>query len=330
MKLTIFVVLLLNLGDIFAIEPIVIVHGGAGSVAISRHPGKYRGTKYAAQVGYKVLKETGSVLDAVEEAVKTMELDDEFNAGYGAVLTRDGEVQMDAIIMDGRTRDIGAVTAVQDIFHPITLARRVMEKTPYNFLGHNGAMKLAQAEGFKFLKPGTLVTQYSRDGLARWLANQGLNATGKQDIGEGNTVGAVAIDEFGNIAAATSTGGITGKMNSRIGDAPIPGAGTYSDNNLAGLSATGDGETIMKAVLVFDILKRMEYLGEDLQTAAEFCCQQMTENFGGDGGVIAIDKEGNVGIAFSSNQMSWAYQKGNIVYYGINPGEVLEHIVEAP
>lgn len=119
-------------------------------------------------------------------------------------------------------------------------------------------------------------------------------------------------------------------MSSRIGDAPIPGAGTYSDNNLAGLSATGDGETIMKAVLVFDILKRMEYLGEDIQTAAETACSKMTERFDGDGGVIAIDKNGNVGIAFSSQQMSWAYQKGNTVFYGVNPGERLEYIVEKP
>lgn len=149
-------------------------------------------------------------------------------------------------------------------------------------------------------------------------------------IGEGNTVGAVAIDAFGNIAAATSTGGITGKMSSRIGDAPIPGAGTYSDNNLAGFSATGDGETIMKAVLVFDILKRMEYLGEDIQTASENACNSMTARFQGDGGVIGIDKDGNVGIAFSSNQMSWAYQRGNTVYYGVNPDERLEETVETP
>jgi L-asparaginase / beta-aspartyl-peptidase len=146
-------------------------------------------------------------------------------------------------------------------------------------------------------------------------------------IGEGNTVGAVAIDEFGNIAAATSTGGLTGKFSGRIGDAPVPGAGTYSDNNLAGLSATGEGEVIMKAVLVFDILKRMEYLGENIQEAAEKACQSMTARFDGDGGVIAIDKEGNVGVAFSSEQMSWAYQKGKKVFYGINPGDFFEQDV---
>lgn len=143
-------------------------------------------------------------------------------------------------------------------------------------------------------------------------------------IGEGNTVGAVAIDEFGNIAAATSTGGLTGKMSARIGDAPIPGAGTYSDNNLGGLSATGEGEVIMKAVLVFDILKRMEYLGEDIQTAAQTACDEMLARFDGDGGVIGIDKNGNVAVAFSSEQMSWAYQKADRVFYGVNPGEAFD------
>lgn len=143
-------------------------------------------------------------------------------------------------------------------------------------------------------------------------------------IGEGNTVGAVAIDSLGNIAAATSTGGLTGKMSGRVGDAPVVGAGTYSDNNLGGLSATGEGEVIMKAVLVFDILKRVEYLGQDIQKAADDACREMLERFGGDGGVIAIDKAGNVGIAFSSNQMSWAYQKGNQLFYGVNPGEKIE------
>lgn len=185
--------------------------------------------------------ETGSVLDAVEAAVKSMELDSKFNAGYGSVLTRDGEVQMDACIMDGKTMKIGAVTGVEDIFHPISLARHVMEKTKYNFLGSKGAMELAAEEGFKFLRPGTLITDYARDSLERWEEREFINPEANLEvniekligrfktislnfqIGEGNTVGAVAIDEFGNIAAATSTGGLTGKMSGRIGDAPIPG-----------------------------------------------------------------------------------------------------------
>lgn len=126
--------------------------------------------------------ETGSVLDAVEEAVKSMELNSDFNAGYGSVLNRDSEVQMDACIMDGKTMEIGSVTGVQDIFHPITLARCVMEKTDYNFLGSKGAMELAAAEGFKFLKPGTLVTNYAREALERWKGNQVTNPAGKNEV----------------------------------------------------------------------------------------------------------------------------------------------------
>jgi L-asparaginase / beta-aspartyl-peptidase len=126
--------------------------------------------------------ETGSVLDAVEEAVKSMELNSNFNAGYGSVLTRDSEIQMDACIMDGKTMKIGSVTGVQDIFHPITLARRVMEKTSYNFLGAKGAMELAEAEKFKFLKPGTLVTDYALQALERWKGNQVTNPTGKSEV----------------------------------------------------------------------------------------------------------------------------------------------------
>ncbi|CRK91256.1 CLUMA_CG004936, isoform A [Clunio marinus] len=334
MKLFILFVILINFSFIFAIEPVVIVHGGAGSVAESRFPGKYRGTILAAKVGYNVLKETGSVLDAVEHAVRSMELDDDFNAGYGSVLTRDGEVQMDACIMDGRTMDVGSGTGVQDIYHPITLARRVMEKTQYNFLGATGAMELAKSEGFWFLPKDALVSDFARDGLERWKQNQLINATGKVDIGEGNTVGAVAIDEFGNIAAATSTGGITGKMSGRIGDAPMVGAGTYSDNNLAGLSATGEGEVIMKAVLVFDILKRMEYLGEDIQTASKIACDEMTAKFNGDGGVIAIDKNvhggaGDIPMSRVHGKLRGVKQAAQLGFYVLNQTGSAMDAVEA-
>lgn len=129
------------------------------------------------------------------------------------------------------------------------------------------------------------------------------------------------MDSEGNIAAATSTGGLTGKMSGRIGDTPIIGAGTFADNNFGGFSATGDGEVIMKSVLVYDIIKRMDFLKQNSQTAAQEACDEMTRKFDGDGGVIGIDKDGNVVIAFSSDQMSWAYQRGSKVFYGINPGQ---------
>ncbi|KAL7028152.1 hypothetical protein ACKWTF_005739 [Chironomus riparius] len=227
-----------------AIDPTVICHGGAGSVDASRYVGKYRGTVLAVQLGYEVLKNGGSPMDAVEIAIKSMEVDENFNAGYGSVLTSAGEVEMDACIMDGSNMKVGAITGMQDIFHPITLARRVMEKTKFNFLGAEGAMNLAKSEGFEFLPKGTLATQRAKDSLERW--RQAQNVSLGEMVGEGGTVGCVAIDLNGNIVAGTSTGGLTGKMPGRIGDTPIVGAGTYADNYMGGLSATGTGKFSLK------------------------------------------------------------------------------------
>jgi beta-aspartyl-peptidase (threonine type) len=173
--------ILIHLNFSLAIEPILIVHGGAGSVEADRVPGKLRGTKLAARIGYKTLIETGSVLDAIEAAIRSMEVDENFNAGYGSALTRDGTVEMDACIMDGKSMMLGAVTGVQNMYHPITLARRVMEKTPYNFLGASGAMDLAKSEGFWFVKPGSLVSERSKDSLNKWKQEQ-ANSTKKQEV----------------------------------------------------------------------------------------------------------------------------------------------------
>ncbi|XP_070506412.1 probable isoaspartyl peptidase/L-asparaginase GA20639 [Chironomus tepperi] len=303
-----------------AIDPTVICHGGAGSVDPSRYVGKFKGTVLAVQLGYQKLKESGNALDAVEIAIKSMEVDENFNAGYGAVLTSDGEVEMDACIMDGSNMKVGAITGMQDIFHPITLARRVMEKTKYNFLGPKGAMDLAKKEGFEFLPKGTLATQRAKDSLERW--RQAQNVSLGEMVGEGGTVGCVAIDANGNVVAGTSTGGLTGKMPGRIGDTPIVGAGTYADNYMGGLSATGTGEVIMKSVLIYDILKRVNLTEITIQKAAQDACDEMLERYEDDGGVIGVDRYGNTAIAFSSEQMSWAYQnKDNEIHYGINKGD---------
>jgi beta-aspartyl-peptidase (threonine type) len=194
----------------------------------------------AAQIGFTILENGGSALDAVEAAIRSMEVDEEFNAGYGSVLNSDGQVEMDACIMDGDTMKVGAVTGVQNIFHPITLSRKVMEKTRYNFLSPTGAMKLAKDEGFQFLPEGTLATDRAKASLENWRRNQ--NQSLSEMVGEGGTVGCAAYDTFGNLAAGTSTGGLTGKMPGRIGDTPIVGGGTYADNRLGALSATGTGE----------------------------------------------------------------------------------------
>ncbi|XP_062540105.1 isoaspartyl peptidase/L-asparaginase-like [Armigeres subalbatus] len=314
---------LLNHVVVADIEPIVLVHGGAGTISEDRIPGKYRGSKLAARVGYQILMSNGTVLDAVEEAVRIMESDSNFNAGYGSVLNYDGDVEMDASIMDGATLKAGCVAGVRDVLHPITLARRVMDKTRHNFLAGQGLVDFAKQEGIEILSPpGQLVTQYSKDSLDRWKANNE-----KPSTGEGGTVGAVAMDRFGNIAAATSTGGLTGKLPGRVGDTPIIGAGTYADNLIGGISATGDGDTIMKVSLVYDILKRMEYLGDDMIKASEEALASMTERLDGTGGIVGLDTNGNVAIVCNTDQISWAYQRGNIVAYGVRKGEHIEELL---
>lgn len=306
-----------------AIEPIVLVHGGAGTISEDRIPGKYRGSKLAVRVGYRVLMNNGSVLDAVEEAVRIMESDSNFNAGYGSVLNYDGVVEMDASIMDGATLQAGCVAGVQDVLHPITLARRVMEQTRHNFLVGEGLLNFTRQQGIEILSPpGQLVTQRSKDSLEAWKENAGAFS-----VGEGGTVGAVAIDQYGNIAAATSTGGLTGKHPGRVGDSPILGAGTYADNLLGGISVTGDGDIIMKVSLAYDILKRMEYLGVGIDEAAKDALAAMSNRLEGEAGIVALDAAGNVGIAFNSQQMSWAYQRGNVVAYGVRKDEHLEEVV---
>lgn len=299
-------------------DPIVLVHGGAGDIPKSRVHGKLRGVRQSAQIGYYTMMQEGSAMDAVEAAVKHMELDDFFNAGYGAVLTTEGTVELEASVMDGKTMKAGAIAGVVDIMHPISAARRVMEKTPHNFLGFHGANKFIKQQNFERLAPGALVTDYAREALEDWKAEQGSGGAqfAKTEIGhkrdeKGDTVGAVAIDKYGNIAVATSTGGITGKLPGRIGDTPMLGCGTYCDNRFGGVSTTGHGETIMKSCLAHDIIKRIEYLGEDAQTSTESACKSMTERFFGTGGAITVDNNGNVGISFTSKRMVRKLYKGS-------------------
>lgn len=178
-----------------------------------------------------------------------MEVDDFFNAGYGSVLNSEGDVEMDASIMDGSSLSVGCVTGIIDILHPISVARKVMEKTPHNFLASNGAMEFAIREGFEKLPAGSLVTDKAIAAWEKWKESQ-------IQVGGLGTVGVVAIDKYGNIAAATSTGGMTGKLPGRVGDTPLIGSGTYADNNIGGVSSTGNGEAIMKHVLTHDIIKR--------------------------------------------------------------------------
>lgn len=253
----------------------------------------------------------------------------------------DGDVSMDASIQNGDLQ-AGCVTLVNDVLHPISMARAVMERTNHTLLGAEGAMRFAKANNIKILyPPGQLVTQASRDALAAYKKdNIAGQETGHQspafssankfrkspeqvnkDYGEVGTVGAVAMDQFGNVAAATSTGGMTGKMPGRIGDSPLLGSGTSADNNAGAVSTTGSGETIMKFNVAIKILQRIELLNEDAQTATDKVLRDMTARLTQTAGAITIDKTGAVGIYWTSEKMAWAYQRGNTVHYGIKQGD---------
>lgn len=306
------------------IEPCIVIHGGAGTIPQSREEGKIRGVKRAAYVGYRALIESDTAVEAVEKAVNVMELDEYFNAGYGSVLTVEGKVEMDASIMCGRTLNFGAVSIVKDILYPISLARLVMRKSRHKFLSEDGAMHFARQNGMRVLyPPGQLVTDFTSNFMQSFV-NEQLTKDRSKDhektfeaIGETGTVGAVAIDRAGNIAVATSTGGIGGKMHGRIGDTPVIGSGTYCDNKFAGVSSTGHGDILMRACIAHDVVKRMDYLKEDIQTASENACKRMLKDFKGTGGVIGIDSNGQIGISFTSQRMAWAYQRGTKMHYGI-------------
>ncbi|XP_035898174.1 isoaspartyl peptidase/L-asparaginase [Anopheles stephensi] len=297
-----------------AVEPVLIVHGGAGTVTEDRFPGKIRGVTLAAKVGYQVLARNGSVLEAVEQAVRIMEADRYFNAGYGSVLNAEGDVEMDASIMDGATKATGSLSGVRDLLHPISLARAVMEHSGHNFLIGAGLRSFALDRGFRFLEPpGQLVTQYAKDALEDWKASDQ-----SYQSGEGGTVGAVAIDANGHIAAATSTGGLTGKRVGRVGDTPIIGSGTYADNRLGGVSLTGDGDIIMKVCIAYDVLRTAELTGRPVQLVADELLDTMSAELGGTAGMVGVDSEGNVVVAHNSKHMSWAYQRGDTVAYGVS------------
>lgn len=260
----------------------IIVHGGAGLVADDRHARLREGVRRAAEAGDAILIAGGSALDAVVAAVRVLEDDPEFNAGTGSALTRDGTVETDASIMDGATQRVGAVAAVPDLGNAIALARAVLDAGEHVILSGPAAWQFAREVG---ISPSTnLVTERARTRLATKLAEK-----------SGGTVGAVARDRHGRYAAATSTGGIVGKRAGRIGDSPIAGAGTWADARCA-LSATGDGEAILRVALTKSIAARV---GESLRDAAIESLRELATITGGSAGVIGIDAHGVIGLQLS-------------------------------
>lgn len=260
----------------------IIVHGGAGLVTDDRHARLREGVRRAAEAGDAILIAGGSALDAVVAAVRVLEDDPEFNAGTGSALTRDGTVETDASIMDGATQRVGAVAAVPDLGNAIALARAVLDAGEHVILSGPAAWQFAREVG---ISPSTnLVTERARTRLATKLAEK-----------SGGTVGAVARDRHGRYAAATSTGGIVGKRAGRIGDSPIAGAGTWADARCA-LSATGDGEAILRVALTKSIAARV---GESLRDAAIESLRELATITGGSAGVIGIDAHGVIGLQLS-------------------------------
>jgi beta-aspartyl-peptidase (threonine type) len=268
------------------------------------------GLRESLRAGHDVLRGGGLALDAVQAAVLSMEENPLFNAGKGAVFTHEGTHEQDACIMDGVTRNVGAIAAVRRIRNPILLARLVMDKSQHVLLCGEGAERFAVANGMTLVDdPKYFWTEHRWNQLQKALAQEQREARAhtrldhSDDQDKIGTVGAVAVDQKGNLAAATSTGGMTNKRHGRIGDTPIVGAGTYADNNTCAVSATGVGEYIMRGVLAYDIAALMEYKGMSLIDAANLVVMEKLTALGGSGGIVAIDREGHIAMPFNSEGM---------------------------
>jgi beta-aspartyl-peptidase (threonine type) len=300
-------------------EPLfgLVVHGGAG-VILRQDLSPELESQYRAKLneslaaGYAVLERDGTSLDAVVAAIKVMEDSPLFNAGHGAVMNAEGVCELDASIMDGSTQDAGAVAGVQHVRNPIVLARDVLEHTPHVMLTGDGAEALARQLGYEFVPNEYFHTGRRRRQLelARELERQTAQARQPQervtfatvDDNQHGTVGCAALDRRGNLAAGTSTGGMTNKQYGRVGDSPIIGAGTYAKNATCALSATGHGEFFMRTAVAFNVSALMEYKGLSLGEAAVEAIRQMA-NLGGTGGLAAIDRSGNVAMPFNTPGM---------------------------
>ncbi len=276
----------------------IVLHGGAGYI----NPNIDQEVKNAyleslteaLKIGQKILSNGGSSLDAVEQVVRYFEDDSLFNAGKGAVFNLEGENELDASIMNGKDLSSGAVAGVTIIKNPISLARFVMEKTPHILFAGDGADKLGVKLGVDIVEPSYFKIE------RRYQQWKMLNEKNYKE--EGGTVGCVAIDDFGNIAAATSTGGLTGKWSGRVGDSPLINAGTYANNRTCGVSGTGTGELFIRHTVAFQISALMEYNEYSLQQAAEEVIFNIMPE--GSGGIIAVDNEGNYSMVFNTPSMS--------------------------
>lgn len=284
----------------------LVIHGGAGvirpdKITPEREAAVRAALRKALDAGSAVLDKGGAALDAVEAALRVLEDDPNFNAGRGAVFTSAGTNELDSSIMDGATRQAGAVAGVTHTRHPISLARAVMERSKHVMLAGEGADAFSRESGLEQADPSWFRTEERWQQLQRLLHPEQASAE-DHVVKKYGTVGAVARDAEGNLAAGTSTGGIAGKLYGRVGDSPIIGAGTYADNRACAVSATGAGEYYIREGVAHEICARIRFLGEDAQTAAD-TVQAETLALGGDGGVIVIDASGNPAWSFNTPGM---------------------------
>jgi beta-aspartyl-peptidase (threonine type) len=292
-----------------------VIHGGAGAIERSKMTpeleSQYRAKlTEALEAGYRILRDNGTGLDAVEAAIRIMEDSPLFNAGKGAVFTSAGTNELDASVMDGRTLSAGAVADLKHIKNPISLARMVMEKSQHVMMVGEGAEAFAKQQGVEMMPQSYFYTERRWQELQR-IKEQEKGAPPKKSArldnqigeeGRHGTVGAVALDMAGNLAAGTSTGGMTNKRFGRVGDSPIIGAGTYADNQSCAVSATGDGEFFIRAAVAHDISAMVGYKGMSVKDAADRALDKV-KRLGGTGGVIVLDKDGNFATPFNTAGM---------------------------
>lgn len=311
-------------------KAVIAIHGGAGAItraAMSAEKEQHYRQQLNAIVtaGQQILAAGGSALDAVTEAVRLLEECPLFNAGKGAVFTHQGTHELDASIMDGRTLDVGAVAGVSQIRNPILAARKVMENSPHVLFIGAGAEAFAAEQGLEQVAPDFFSTPERWEQLQRALSSQqmvldhdGAAQSHSDDPLDPDrkfgTVGAVALDLQGNLAAATSTGGMTNKQVGRVGDSPLVGAGCYANNETVAVSCTGTGEVFIRTLAAYDVSAQMEYGGRSLQQATANVIHDKVQELEGSGGLIAVDRHGNVVLPFNSEGMyrGFAYVGGEV------------------
>jgi beta-aspartyl-peptidase (threonine type) len=299
------------------------IHGGAGTILKADMTQELEeaylaGLQHAMEAGYAVLEQGGSAVNAIKATIVILEDNMLFNAGKGSVFTKKGVQEMDAAIMDGRTLEAGSVTGVRNVRNPIELATEVMTNSNHVFLSGKGAGDFAIKQGIKLEPDEYFFSQFRYD---QWKSIRDSDAYSLDHTHQRleelmrdkkfGTVGAVACDQEGNIAAATSTGGMTNKKYGRIGDSPIIGAGTYANNRTCGISCTGHGELFIRAVAAHDVSCLMEYKGLSLQEAMDVVVHEKLIDIGGEGGMIGVDGEGNVALVFNSQGMYRGYKSSD-------------------